>query len=349
MLENFLKTTNLEKLDYEIEQSTVFINEVKEIIGKPSTKLEYYGTENFRKVENVLEKLEKHYYFDEMYFIKMVGLLESLHIHLFSDYIIYNKPFKEHIFSSFEVLSNKGHMTGYISDNGFTGEKNVRFNSDQGFTDYVATRFFPKSTSIGCLGAISLLSEKTLNEKVYDKIFSVEYRKKYISENFEEINQLHIAKNGKSLFFFKCLDDFINISELISELRNRTVHRNFGYDFSSIVEVKNEKFSNFKKKSFWEGQFMSVEEMFPNKSAKEIKIIKEKSYDDDDLHINESLIEYLKEKELIKDSPLKNYFPYTDNNILQLLSKRMKEIVLESVFIHKCMYDKFINELVKSA
>ncbi len=345
MLENFLNTTNLEKLNYEIEQSKVFITEIKKGIGKPSNKLEYYGSEDYKQIENALEKLEKHYCFDEMYFVKMVGLLESLHIHLFADYVIRNEYFKQHIFNSFDVLSNKNHMTGYVSDNAFTGEKNVRLSSDQGFTDYVATRFFPGRIDVGCLNAMSLLSENTLNEKVYDKIFSKEYRQKFITENSKELNQLHINEFGTPLFFFKSLDDFINISELISELRNRTVHRNFGYDFSAIVSVKNGKFTNFDKKDIMDGQFMSLEEMYPNSSAKEIRIMKEKFYEDDDLDINEELVRYLKEKELLKETSVKGYFAYTDNNILQLLSVKMDKIVLESLFIHKCMYDKFIEEL----
>lgn len=85
--------------------------------------------------------------------------------------------------------------------------------------------------------------------------------------------------------------------------------------------------------------------MYPKSSVKEIRIKRETFYEDDDLHINEELARYLKEKELFKEDSVKGYFAYTDNNILQLLSVKMDKIVLESLFIDKSMYDKFIEEL----
>ncbi len=348
MFEDHSFFTNIEKLVNEIEKSRGYINKVKDQIGDPKSRFEYYGKSDFQIAEGALDRIEEHYFFDQLYFVKMVGLLESLHIHLLSDYIIENEKYKAHVYGKFEVLEHKESLTGFISDNAFTGEEKVRFNSDQGLTEYLSSRFFPGKESVGCLGAISLLNNRTLNDKVYDKLLSESYRSDYVNENFLEIKEAIKERHDVELFFFTESVDFVNLLEVIAEMRNRMVHRFHQYDFSSIVSNKSEKLSNFPRRTSWDDMFPNsptLEEMHPTKSKKEINLLKEKYREEDseEIYINAELITYLKSKNLLKESENDKYFAYDDMNLFQFTCQVIDTIILENLYIHQFLYDSFID------
>lgn len=327
------------KLNPAIENPVKYINEhliieyknyllLKRKIGFPYNQLQYYNCYEINQKIGSLKLNELHFQLDEMYLTKTIGMLESFHIHLLSHYIITKPSFKKFIYEKFPSLEHKNHKTGFISDNIFTGEKKVRFNSDNYFTEFLSTEFLVKE-----LRAFSLLNENTLNKKFYDKILCEKYRERKLTDEFDEI-KLYSNKNFNcNIKIIENYTDILNITKLISEIRNRILHRYHSYDSSSIVSNKLNTFDNFNKEYLFEPIIITI-------SGISMNLI-----ENDDLTINEKLLDYLSSKSLIiKPKKHSGLCYFDDEFIIQNLTYFIHKFIYEVLSLHWSIYELFIKE-----
>lgn len=293
---------------------------LKKKLGYPYNLIEYYDSKMFSLNNKSIFKLqETHFQTDEMYFSKTIGLLESFHIHYFSHYIISNEKFKKHIYEKFESIKRKNHLTGIISINSLNKNRKSRIACDRNFTDFLSTEFLKKE-----LGAISLLNERTLNLKFYDKILEPNFRISYLTEKFSILKKYIESKSDSKYFKIEIIqnyEDIENFMNLFSELRNRILHRYHIYDSSSIASNKFLTFKRYEKEYLF--GYM----------------------DEDDLTINEKLIEYLESKSIIKKP--KNCWElcyWDDEYIIQNIVSIIHKIIFEIQILHWGIIELFIEE-----
>ena len=294
---------------YLLQCYRVFLN-LKRKVGYPYTYNQFWDIElsGERQNKDLYEMKEMHFQHDEMYVAKTIGMLECYHIHLFSHHMLKNGEYKALMYSRYDDLKFHDHLTQSHST---AGERHI---CDYGFTEYLSTVFVKKK-----LKALSLLNDKTINERFYDKVLCEGFRLDVLKNRFGDIAEAcydlprtQSYLRYQRLKYITSYEDSIKLSALISEIRNRLLHRYHVYNHCSLLS-----------------------EPCPVHH----------DYDDAELDIQK--MQYLKAKGLIVKPRKLDRVYFSDDDILQNLAYNLHSIVIESINIHQAIFRMYLKEELK--